>query len=48
MQFLSINFEQIIFMFNSLVLTVVGATLLYGYTMRTVFRQYERNIGLHC
>lgn len=36
-------------MFRSLVLTVVGATLLYGllfYILRTVFRQYERDIAL--
>jgi len=49
MQVLSINFEQITLMFRSLVLTVVGATLLYGllfYTLRTVFRQYERDIAL--
>lgn len=49
MQFISINFEQIIFMFRSLVLTVIGATLLYGllfYTLRTIFRQFERDIAL--
>jgi MscS family membrane protein len=36
-------------MLRSLVLTVVGATLLYGllfYTLQTVFRQYERDIAL--
>jgi len=36
-------------MLRSLVLTVVGATLLYGllfYTLRTVFRQDERDIAL--
>jgi len=36
-------------MVRSLVLTVVGATLLYGllfYTLQTVFRQYERDIAL--
>ena len=36
-------------MLRSLVLTVVGATLLYGllfYTLQTVFRQYERGIAL--
>ncbi len=47
--FLSINLEQVLLMLCSLVLTVVGATLLYGllfYTLRTVFRQYERDIAL--
>jgi MscS family membrane protein len=36
-------------MVRSLVLTVVGATLLYGllfYTLQAVFRQYERDIAL--
>ncbi len=36
-------------MLPSLVLTVVGATLLYGllfYALRTVFSQYEREIAL--
>jgi MscS family membrane protein len=36
-------------MLRSLVLTVVGATLLYGllfYTLQTVFRQYEQDIAL--
>jgi len=40
--FLSINLEQVLLMLRSLVLTVVGATLLYGlffYTLQTVFRQ---------
>lgn len=49
MHFISINFEQIIFMFRSLVLTVIGATLLYGllfYTLRTIFRQFERDMAL--
>jgi len=44
--FLSINLEQVLLMLGSLVLTVVGATLLYGlsfYTLQTVFRQYERD-----
>ena len=44
--FLSINLEQVLLMLRSLVLTVVGATLLYGlsfYTLQTVFRQYERD-----
>lgn len=47
--FLSINLEQVLLMLRSLVLTVVGATLLYGllfYTLQTVFRQYERGIAL--
>jgi MscS family membrane protein len=47
--FLSINLEQVLLMLRSLVLTVVGATLLYGllfYTLQTVFRQYERDIAL--
>jgi len=47
--FLSINLEQILLMLHSLLLTVVGATLLYGllfYALRTVFRQYERDIAL--
>ena len=47
--FLSINLEQALLMLGSLVLTVVGATLLYGllfYTLQTVFRQYERDIAL--
>jgi len=47
--FLSINLEQVLLMLGSLVLTVVGATLLYGlsfYTLQTVFRQYERDNAL--
>ena len=47
--FLSINHEQVLLMIRSLVLTVVGGTLLYGllfYTLHTVFRQYERVIVL--
>jgi len=47
--FLSIHLEQVLLMLRSLVLTVVGATLLYGllfYTLQTVFRQYERDIAL--
>ena len=47
--FLSINLEQVLLMLRSLVLTVVGATLLYGllfYTLQTVFRQDERDIAL--
>ena len=47
--FLSINLEQVLLMLGSLVLTVVGATLLYGllfYSLQTVFRQYERDIAL--
>jgi MscS family membrane protein len=47
--FLSINIEQVLLMLRSLVLTVVGGTLLYGllfYTLQTVFRQYERGIAL--
>jgi MscS family membrane protein len=47
--FLSINLEQVLLMLHSLLLTVVGATLLSGllfYTLRTVFRQYERDIAL--
>lgn len=47
--FLSINLGQVLFMLGSLALTVVGATLLYGllfYTLRTVFRQFERDIAL--
>ncbi len=47
--FLSINLEQVLLMLHSLLLTVVGATLLYGllfYALRTVFRQYERDIAL--
>jgi MscS family membrane protein len=47
--FLSINLEQVLLMLRSLLLTVVGATLLYGllfYTQQTVFRQYERDIAL--
>ncbi len=47
--FLSINLEQVLLMLRSLVLTVVGATLLYGllfYSLQTVFRQYERDIAL--
>jgi MscS family membrane protein len=47
--FLSINLEQVLLILRSLVLTVVGATLLYGllfYTLQTVFRQYEPDIAL--
>jgi len=47
--FFSINLEQVLLMLRSLVLTVVGATILYGllfYTMRTLFRQLERDIAL--
>lgn len=47
--FLSINIEQVLLMLRSLVLTVAGATLLYGlffYTLRTLFRQFERDIAL--
>lgn len=47
--FLSINLGQVLLMLSSLALTVVGATLLYGllfYTLRTVFRQFERDIAL--
>ena len=47
--FLSINLEQVLLMLRSLVLTVVGARLLYGllfYTLQTVFRQYERDNAL--
>jgi MscS family membrane protein len=46
--FLFINLEQVLLMLRSLVLTVVGATLLYGllfYILQTVFR-YERDIAL--
>jgi len=46
--FLSINLEQVLLMLRSLVVTVVGATLLYGllfYALQTVFRQYERDIA---
>ena len=47
--FLSINLEPVLLRVRSLVLTVVGATLLYGllfYTRQTVFRSYERDIAL--
>jgi MscS family membrane protein len=47
--FLFINHEQVLLMLRSLVLTVVGGTLLYGllfYPLQTVFRQYERGIVL--
>ena len=47
--FVSINLEQVLLMLRSLVLTVVGGTLLYGlffYARQTVFRQYERGIAL--
>lgn len=47
--FLSINLDSVLLMLPSLVLTVVGATLLYGllfYALRTVFSQYEREIAL--
>ena len=46
---LSINLEQVLLMLHSLLLTVVGATLLYGllfYALRTLFRPYERDIAL--
>ena len=47
--FLFINLEQVLLMLRSLVLTVVGATLLYGllfYALQTVFRQYKPDIAL--
>jgi MscS family membrane protein len=47
--FFSINLEQVLLMLRSLVLTVVGAAILYGlsfYTMGTLFRQFERDIAL--
>lgn len=49
MPFLSVTPGQVLLMLGSLALTVLGATLLYGlffYTLRTLFRQFERDIAL--